>query len=135
MKARGVLRWAAGLGLAAVVLSTWLWALAFTNIYRQPVTRLAAARWIYEHVPTGATLLYDGPDGPGEVQVPLPKSDYAQDGARSLSFFEMPVDGVATAIRMNQLPDPQLDAGPEHFRVALAQTDDSDELAIEQPNP
>ncbi len=33
-----------------------LWATAFMQIYIRPFTRIAASRWIYEHVPTAATL-------------------------------------------------------------------------------
>ena len=39
---------------AVVVLgATFLWALAFTAIYRRPHTRIEASRWIYSHVPQG----------------------------------------------------------------------------------
>ena len=41
---------------AAAVLvlgGTFLWALAFTVIYRRPHTRIEASRWIYSHVPQG----------------------------------------------------------------------------------
>ncbi|MGE0462582.1 MAG: DUF2298 domain-containing protein, partial [Vicinamibacterales bacterium] len=41
---------------ALVVLSTALWAVAFTAIYRRPNSRVVASEWIYRHVPTGATL-------------------------------------------------------------------------------
>ncbi len=44
-------------GLAAlVVLTTSLWAVAFTSIYRRPHTRVTASQWIYRHVPPGRTL-------------------------------------------------------------------------------
>jgi len=33
-----------------------LWAIAFMQIYVQPFTRIEASRWIYDHVPTAATL-------------------------------------------------------------------------------
>ena len=50
------LRFAAG-GLAAVVLlGTFLWALAFIQIYTEPVTRVQATRWIYDNVEPGAVL-------------------------------------------------------------------------------
>ncbi len=32
------------------------WSLLFLNIYRQPLSRLAASRWIYQHVPPGSYL-------------------------------------------------------------------------------
>ncbi len=42
--------------LVLVVLTTGLWAVAFTSIYRRPHTRVEASRWIYGHVLPGATL-------------------------------------------------------------------------------
>nr|HID14354.1 hypothetical protein [Anaerolineae bacterium] len=46
-----------GLGLTAVVVvGTALWASAFFSIYLRTHTRLAASRWIYEHVPEGSTV-------------------------------------------------------------------------------
>lgn len=42
--------------LLLVVLGTLLWGLAFLSIYAQPVTRIEATRWMYEHLPTAATL-------------------------------------------------------------------------------
>ncbi|MCC7242873.1 MAG: glycosyltransferase family 39 protein [Acidobacteria bacterium] len=50
-------RRATATGLATlVVLSTALWAAAFTAIYRRPNSRVVASDWIYRNVPTGATL-------------------------------------------------------------------------------
>ena len=37
----------------AVLGGTFLWALAFSAIYRRPHTRIEASRWIYAHVPEG----------------------------------------------------------------------------------
>ena len=43
--------WLAG-GLALVVLgSSFLFTLAFDNMYSQPLTRIQASRWLYQHVP------------------------------------------------------------------------------------
>ncbi|WP_352428207.1 DUF2298 domain-containing protein [Thermoflexus sp.] len=58
------------LGLTAGVLAgTFLWAWAFTSIYRQPVSRVAASRWLYAHVPSAVTLL---PADAGGALYPLP---------------------------------------------------------------
>jgi len=40
-----------------VLSATLLWALAFTRIYTNTTTRIAASRWIYAHVPTGETIV------------------------------------------------------------------------------
>jgi YYY domain-containing protein len=45
--------------LIAVVVLTTFWALAFTSIYRRPLSRLAATEWIYDNVPEGATIAHE----------------------------------------------------------------------------
>ena len=47
--------WAIGIG-ALVVLSTLLYAAAFSDIYNRTNTRVAASRWIYANLPTGSVL-------------------------------------------------------------------------------
>lgn len=38
------------------VSGTLLWAIAFTNIYRVPVTRVAASRWMFDNIPCEAVI-------------------------------------------------------------------------------
>ncbi len=47
-----------------IVLGTFLYAEAFTNIYRRPLTRVAASRWVYENIPPGATITFEHWDDP-----------------------------------------------------------------------
>jgi len=99
------LRLAAG-GLAAVVVvGTLAWALAFIQIYSEPVTRVQATEWIYENVPSGATLHYTTPEGePGQLQLPLPSTQvYATDGGWIITPFTPPHSLTATEIVMNEL--------------------------------
>lgn len=42
--------------LAAVLISTAAWAVAFTSIYRRPPTRVEASRWIYDHVDANSVI-------------------------------------------------------------------------------
>ena len=104
-----VRRWGAKVlagGVAAVVLlGTLAWAIAFVQIYSEPVTRVQATRWIYENVETGATLHYRTVDGEaGKLQVPLPSTHiYAQDGQWLTTPFRLPNDVIATAVVMNNL--------------------------------
>ncbi|HEU4324747.1 MAG TPA: DUF2298 domain-containing protein [Roseiflexaceae bacterium] len=67
--APAVLRRAAGLNLgllalAVVVVTTGLWAYAFTRIYTEPHSRVAASRWIYANIPPGATITAEEWDDP-----------------------------------------------------------------------
>ncbi len=124
---RSASRWraAAVVGLAAlVVLPSLLWAVMYTRIYRQPMTRIAASEWIYDNVPSGATLLYDTADGRAEeLNLPLKGMDFRLDGPPLFLDFTMPEDGTIRALRLNYLSDADFDAGAaddtESLRVIL----------------
>jgi YYY domain-containing protein len=103
---------AAAGGLAALVLlGTLAWAFAFIQIYREPVTRVQATRWMYENIDSGATLHYQSAgseaaagQAPGKLQVPLPSTyTYATDGEWLITPFIPPQDLIATEVTMNNL--------------------------------
>jgi YYY domain-containing protein len=56
----------------AVLLATIGWAYAFTRIYVRPVTRVAAARWIYQNIPGAINLHIQMGDGMYNQPVPFP---------------------------------------------------------------
>jgi len=116
------------LSLIVVLVGTLLWALAFTRIYTRTTTRLAASRWIYRHVPAGATLHYETPSGPATLQIPVPTGYLYADDVELQTPFTMPDDGVATAVTFNDLGDPERDLEMEGFRVALANNPAGDEI-------
>ena len=46
--------------IGAVVLGgTFLYAEAFTNIYRRPLTRVEASRWVYANIPAGSRITWE----------------------------------------------------------------------------
>ncbi len=96
---------AAGGLAAAVLLGTLIWALAFIQIYREPVTRVQATRWMYENIESGATLYFHTADGEtGRLQIPLPSAHtYAADGQWLGTPFVPPYDLIATEVVMNNL--------------------------------
>jgi YYY domain-containing protein len=55
---RRMLGWTA---LAAVLGGSFLYSLAYMHIYAHPNTRVAASRWIFSHIPTGAGIAVEGP--------------------------------------------------------------------------
>jgi YYY domain-containing protein len=95
-------------GAAALILVTMsaslLWANAFVStVYGQPLTRNAASEWIYEHVPTGATLFYEAEGQARQLQLPLREFTFVPGGGPLALPFELPVDGVVTAVQLNYL--------------------------------
>ncbi len=97
-------KWAVALLALLVIIPTFLWAVTFTRIYREPMTRIAASEWIFQNVPSGATLLYDTPEGTtAELQLPLKGMLLEYQGAPLFLDFKLPVDGVVRAVRFNYL--------------------------------
>ena len=111
--------------LAALILvPTFLWAVTYTRVYRQPMTRIAASAWIFDNVPSGATLLYDRADGTtAELQLPLKGMLFEHQGAPLFLDFTLPEDGVIRAVRFNYLSDPDFDGG-------AAAADDAESIRV-----
>ncbi|RMH00734.1 MAG: hypothetical protein D6706_03145 [Chloroflexi bacterium] len=106
--------------LLLTIIPAFLWAYTFVQIYRQPITRLAASEWIFENIPTGATLFYETDGQTRQLQLPLRTFDFFPGGGPLLLSFSMPEDGTITAVRFNYLNDPdELDDAGELLRVRL----------------
>ncbi|MCA9975459.1 MAG: glycosyltransferase family 39 protein, partial [Anaerolineales bacterium] len=130
-----------------VVLPSFLWASSFVQIYQNPVTRVAASDWIFENVPSGATLLYEADGATHELNLPLKSFEFAQNGIPLTLNATMPQDGTITAIRFNYLSDPdymaeladaetlrvRLDDGP-FSQVNLNLTDQEEGVEIDLPD-
>lgn len=99
----------AGLALLVVV-PTALWANAFVQIYREPITRVAASRWIFDNVPTGATLLYEVDGEQQEVHLPLKGFQFRPEGIPLNLNFTVPEQGSVEGLRLNYLSIPDATA-------------------------
>ncbi|MCL4805834.1 MAG: glycosyltransferase family 39 protein [Anaerolineae bacterium] len=117
-------KWAVGLLALVVLIPSFLWAVTFTRIYREPMTRIAASDWIFANVPSGATLLYDTADGTTrELQLPLKGMRFEYGGSPIFLDFKLPEDGVVRAVRFNYLTaadfDPAAPPVAQSLRVRI----------------
>ncbi len=109
----------AGVLLGLVLLGTFAWAWGFIQIYRRPVTRAVASRWIYKNVPTDRGALLILADG-NEIPIPIPNArDYAASGPPSLTPFSLPTDGTAVRVTIAHLQDLTDTPGEEEVEVAI----------------
>jgi YYY domain-containing protein len=104
-----------------VVIGTAAWAWGFTRIYARPVTRVAASQWMYENVPTAATLHYATESGEGTLQMPLP-ADMPFSAQPTIWPFHLPVTATLTSVTLHHLADSNSSPSPETIRAAV--TDD-----------
>jgi hypothetical protein len=123
--------------LAVVLLSTFAWAFAFTRIYTRPHTRIAASRWIYEHVPSDATLTMQTDDGLYTYQIGLPHNwtppgtpagdptapaaeyTYLTASEQRVLRFTPPRSGRLVALTLNHILDPAGAGATQDLREAL----------------
>lgn len=98
---------------------TIAWAAAFTGIYTRPVTRVAASRWIYRHLPGAANVIVESVDGRLVDPVPLPfEFGLGTDTSGRVSFAAA-YAGQARAILLPSVLDLSPEFGPRGVHVTL----------------
>jgi YYY domain-containing protein len=122
---RNTRRLAALVLIAVVVLPALAWANTFVKIYREPVTRVQASAWIFENVPTGATLVYETGGASRELHLPLRAYDFVPGGPPMVLNFTAPEAGSLIGLRFNYLSDPESGSEPdagESLNVSLLES-------------
>lgn len=109
---------AAGVG-ALTVVGALVWALALTSVYTRPHTRVAASRWIFEHVPAALTVHLHGAEGETGLQVVVAPGTVVAEGMPALASFQVQTEADLTGVTLNYVVDPAGDATPETVRVAV----------------
>ncbi|HET6445808.1 MAG TPA: DUF2298 domain-containing protein, partial [candidate division Zixibacteria bacterium] len=117
----------AGVLIVLVVVPSFLWANSFLDIFRNPVTRVEASAWMFENIPSGATLLYESDGEEHQKQLALRRYEFYAGGPPLRLEFSVPEDALLTGVRFNYLSDAegdqQSDVG-ESLRVTLVNLTD-----------
>jgi YYY domain-containing protein len=113
---------AAGAG-GVVVLGTMFYALAFVRIYQEPMTRVAASRWIYHNVPAAVNFVVRSPDGNTQLE-PIPTSlDVGLRAGEALSTSFVAQSGASlTTMILPHVTDLDPSVGPKSVRVTIYDT-------------
>ncbi len=116
---RTMARTGAGAVGGLVIVSTAVWAFAFVSIYTRPVTRVAASRWIFTHLPGAVNLVLDT----GETQtlevVPVPQDVVLAVGLPRLSEFHNNETGQVSSIAIPYARDLTPEAGPKTIQAEV----------------
>lgn len=118
------MRIASGALIALVIVGAYAWAFAFTSIYRQTTTRITASRWIYDNIPTAATLHYidSNTNTARDIQLALPNTTiFRGPGAPQTVGFSVPTNGQLTGITFPKLSDPGNDGSIESIALIVAE--------------
>ncbi len=84
-----------------VMMGTMMWANAFMAVYRDGFTRVRASEWIFEHVPSAVTLLYEADGDERQLQLPIRAHEFWENGPILFSTADLPHTGTVTAVRFN----------------------------------
>jgi YYY domain-containing protein len=106
----------AALAGAIALVGAALWAFAFVQVYTQEVSRIQAARWIYQNIPGPVTLNYSYEGGEYKQPLPVGYESPVTPEAPLFINFSPRVSGELTSISFNQALAPmqlELFAGPQ----------------------
>lgn len=93
-------RIAAGLLGAGVLLLTTSYAFGFHRIYREPVTRVEASRWIYSHVPSAVNVVVSTAEGERLEPLAVPEDFTLEPGGSERLNFTARHEGEAVEVRL-----------------------------------
>jgi YYY domain-containing protein len=106
------------LATAVLVLST-LWAFAFLHVYTEPMTRVAASRWIYAHVPAAVNVVIQTDAGEELEPVAAPEDFVLYPGQVQDLPFTAHHDGQAKAVLTPLVSSMAAEADPYQLTFQL----------------
>ena len=90
-----------------VLVATFLWAFAFSQIYTRPITRIAASDWIYQNIPGPLNLHIQGESETYNQPISIPYGVTIQQGAPYSSLFTANATGTLSDISLAHVFDSQ----------------------------
>ncbi|MEA2007670.1 MAG: DUF2298 domain-containing protein, partial [Chloroflexota bacterium] len=117
--------------LAAIVLvTTFGYAYAFTGIFTRPHTRVAATRWIFQHVPGPVTLTLENADGPVKQLIPYPQDTVISAETSWQTNVIARESGELTTITLPHITDESELGTPQTLRLELIEQSSGQSLAF-----
>jgi hypothetical protein len=95
---RGIARGLTGFVAAGAIVGTAIWAFSFVSIYTRPATRVAASRWIFQHLPGAVNVVVETDEGPLLEVVPVPQDFILAPGISRLVEFHNNQTGIVSSL-------------------------------------
>ncbi|RLG32804.1 hypothetical protein DRN98_04785, partial [Methanosarcinales archaeon] len=120
--------------LSIVLISTFfaiVWAMAFVNIYRQPMTRIEASEWIYRNIEGAINLRIKNDDEEFSQPIPYPKY-YELTSEKGLSFDFSPENSTSVSrIAFDHIVAKNPVYGEQHLVIAIYEKGNNNDLLTE----
>jgi len=120
--------------LSIVFISTFfaiVWAMAFVNIYRQPMTRIEASEWIYRNIEGAINLRIKNEDEEFSQPIPYPKY-YELTSEKGLSFDFSPENSTSVSrIAFDHIIAKNPVYGEQHLVIAIYEKGNNNDLLTE----
>jgi len=114
-----------------LIFSAIVWALAFVNVYRQPMTRVEASEWIYKNIEGAINLRIENEDEEFTQPIPYPKY-YELTSEKGLSFDFSPENNTSVSrIAFDHIIAKNPVYGEQHFVIAIYEKGNNNDLLTE----
>ncbi len=84
--------------LGSVLIGTYVYALAFTQIYNRPMTRIAASEWMLENISAPFNVIVESPQGNRSYPVAVGNRQILESGNTPSANIHILQDGIASKI-------------------------------------
>ena len=112
----------------AVLLFTFVYAVAFTGLYLKPITRLAASRWIYQNIPGPINLRIQSQEGEYNQPLPFPYEHIIVSGEPFSTAFEPKVNGLLNQIYLAHVENQSFVPNPVSLNLQVSSLANPDEV-------